>query len=333
MVNIKDNISHYIQEPASIQKFDLESLKQLAERYPYCSTLSILLLEGYHQFDFVSYENFLSKSAVLAPDRERLHQILEFQQEQETGREDTHQGTEPEVEETDPSEVSESFREHEEPVSEEKEDKASEVSVQEKDSEEEKIYDDFEKQLIASAVNSSILSEVEEEEAFDFSTFRQKKEEMEESNYVEEEQVENEEIEPSDQEAASSPESFIDFLKKVKHKKDQAFSGAQKDQVEGRESQSKPNSEKKKEQERKKEIVDDFIKSPKTSERPSFFSPVESAKKSLEENQENVSETLAKIHELQGNYGKAIQTYEKLILKIPEKKSFFASRIEELKKK
>jgi hypothetical protein len=46
-----------------------------------------------------------------------------------------------------------------------------------------------------------------------------------------------------------------------------------------------------------------------------------------------VSETLAKIFALQGNFSKAIYVYEQLILIFPEKKTFFASQIKNLKKK
>ncbi len=64
-----------------------------------------------------------------------------------------------------------------------------------------------------------------------------------------------------------------------------------------------------------------------------FFSATKKAKESLETERIPVSETLAKIFVLQGNYPKAIFTYEQLILINPEKKSFFASQIKELKKK
>ena len=44
------------------------------------------------------------------------------------------------------------------------------------------------------------------------------------------------------------------------------------------------------------------------------------------------SENLATVFEKQGKKGKAIRIYEKLILKYPEKRTYFAGRIEELKR-
>jgi hypothetical protein len=64
-----------------------------------------------------------------------------------------------------------------------------------------------------------------------------------------------------------------------------------------------------------------------------FFSPVKKARLSLDENSLPVSETLAKIFISQGNYPKAIYAYEQLMVLNPEKKIFFAQKIEELTKK
>jgi len=46
-----------------------------------------------------------------------------------------------------------------------------------------------------------------------------------------------------------------------------------------------------------------------------------------------ISETFALLLEKQGKIEKAIHVYEELILKNPEKNSYFATRIQELKKK
>ena len=68
-------------------------------------------------------------------------------------------------------------------------------------------------------------------------------------------------------------------------------------------------------------------------EKKAFFSPTQKAKESLQEDTIPVSETLAKIYALQGNFPKAISAYHQLSLNYPEKKIFFAIRIKELEKK
>jgi hypothetical protein len=85
----------------------------------------------------------------------------------------------------------------------------------------------------------------------------------------------------------------------------------------------------------REELIDNFIKTePRISapQKVDFYSPIAMSKKSSEDSEEIVSETLAKIYEAQANHGKAIRIYQKLSLLYPEKSSYFAARIKNLEK-
>ena len=62
-----------------------------------------------------------------------------------------------------------------------------------------------------------------------------------------------------------------------------------------------------------------------------FFSPTNSALESLTENNNLMTETLAKVYLEQGHYEKAITAYEILSLKYPQKSSLFANQIKAIK--
>jgi hypothetical protein len=86
------------------------------------------------------------------------------------------------------------------------------------------------------------------------------------------------------------------------------------------------------------DLIDSFIETQPTikTEKNKFFSPTETAKTSLIENNELVTETLARVYLEQEHFDKAIQAYKKLSLKYPKKSSFFANQIKlinDLKKK
>ena len=86
------------------------------------------------------------------------------------------------------------------------------------------------------------------------------------------------------------------------------------------------------EKQKKNELIDKFIEaSPKIppikkdAETKVFLEP------SQEDNSYLMTETLARVYLEQNKYQKAIQAYEILILKYPEKSSFFANRISDIK--
>lgn len=83
----------------------------------------------------------------------------------------------------------------------------------------------------------------------------------------------------------------------------------------------------------RKELIDKFILENPSISRPKaeFYNPISVAQNSIIDQENIVSETLAKIYEKQGYFEKAMSIYEKLGLKYPEKSRYFAVQIERLK--
>ncbi len=75
-----------------------------------------------------------------------------------------------------------------------------------------------------------------------------------------------------------------------------------------------------------KALIDRFIQQSSTTPSPKkaeFYTPQQAGKRSLEDHVDMVTETLARIHEKQGNFQKAIAAYERLAIKHPQRSAYF----------
>jgi hypothetical protein len=131
--------------------------------------------------------------------------------------------------------------------------------------------------------------------------------------------------------------SFSDWLKRISSDQTKE-TRAEKDSEENK-SEEAESEEPRAEIAEKIDLLDSFVeKLPELKKQSRSQTPSPKAKQTAPEDAESegagglVTETLAKVYIRQKHYKKAIQAYEILMLKYPEKSSFFASQISEIKK-
>lgn len=307
----------------------LTELKELMELYPYASSLVTLYLKSLANDQDLRFSSQLEKYAYQIPNRELLYgfitesakqseSVIQSVQENEVKSEvpTEQENPQPFVEETDHFVQSEI--EHDDEERDEHMDAAvppvgiEEVPlnlIPETDEEEElplniphhlELESEVEELIQSAVIGSSYLQMAYPDAKEEFAN-------QDLTIHSEEEEPEVDEMIPSKSTIPDEPKTFTDWLKMG-----QIIDGTSEDQ----------------ELEEKKPSFYHFEKPKKE-----FFSPVKKAKESVDENKMPVSETLAQVFALQGNINKAIHVYEQLILIFPEKKSFFASQIRNLKRK
>ncbi|MEY3983998.1 MAG: hypothetical protein RL160_1557 [Bacteroidota bacterium] len=81
------------------------------------------------------------------------------------------------------------------------------------------------------------------------------------------------------------------------------------------------------------DLIQRFLKTNPSISRPKkeFFNPLNVAKKSEQMDETLITETLAQIYWKQGNLKAALQAFERLMLKFPEKRPYFAGLIQKIR--
>lgn len=319
MISVKE-IDQLIKHPQQVSESQLSDLKTLSEKYPYSQVFSILYLKGLKNNGDFHFDEELAKHSYRITDRVELYNLIEGTESISAPTSVTPQPGHVPIEEALDSEP-DNFEEANPAIEPEVESEVVQENTQlvqeeieAETVEEQKATDAVDKNILHHALTASYqleeLSKAEEEEL----TQRQI-----ENESIEEAAPAAPEKEEKPSEANDSTHSFTSWLK--------ANNNYEEDDD--------------KDREHIKKIVTNFenfdpsddlfgeVEKPKAE----FFSPAKKAKESLDDSAVPVSETLAKIYALQGNYPKAIEAYEQLSLINPEKKIFFADLIRELKKK
>lgn len=323
----KNTFIKALKRPASPEENKVENMQFFVQQYPYCQSAQILLAKAYNNTSELGFEKQLRIAAAYAADRQQLHQLIFTKVDREVDvvkpKEalafnfdyDTDSKSEElvadEIEIED--EVSTAAKDENlskndflkfeiDKLNQKSNSDKNKINPEKEVSENDSLEIDLEKQILTEAIYSSFSIEANEKAH----KATQDKEEIEkESPKI---TLKNE------------PQSFSDWLNQID---EQDGTNAIKS------SDEKENKEDRKVD--KTQIIDQFIeKNPQITTKKEFYSPVNMARLSVKENDDLVTETLAKIYAQQGNIDKAISAYEKLALKYPEKRIYFANQINKL---
>jgi hypothetical protein len=76
LVNNKDTYSNWLSNPNELDVKETDSLKELINLYPFCSTSRVLYLKGLQNTNSIHYNQVLKETAAYAGDRQRLFYLL-----------------------------------------------------------------------------------------------------------------------------------------------------------------------------------------------------------------------------------------------------------------
>lgn len=333
----KERFLHIVSNPKDIAESDLGEISKISDRHPYFDAAKILRLNGLKQNDDISFQDYLKEIAYTLPDRKHLYILLHRQAVREKVAEvvkDIHQQEAKEAvideiaksNELEVQEPNDALNKEENNASSEQ----AETNVEEVKSislpnnilenEIDKLTDSVLDDLLLkplTAVYDIEKAFSQEEEQLE----EQEEDEDENENENESEKVgAKEKLVGSEQQASAKPlgeRTFFDWLTP------QTFEDEQASENSASETPAKSSNE----------LIDSFIANNPRISSVSKSSPQTTFDKySVEDRDEIVTETLARIYLKQNNYSRAIKVYEQLSLKNPEKRAYFASQIHFLEK-
>ncbi len=287
-----------IGNPVDLNENTLTSLQELVAEYPFFQAARLLLLKNLQMLDHVRYEPELKRSALFISDRTRLYEVIK--------------GLYPEKDSaTVQAETEETAEKETEVVTEEKKSSVAVTGKVESVSDYFGI-DDVTETLQGGKVGFTFANEnngpeteaLPEEMLFDY--------EKSSAGYT---------LSMEDDADQDGSHSFEDWLYLVSN-----------DAVENKVEPQKIETEAKN---KTADVIDKFLNSDHDPIKPKSESEEKGVKEIKEtpafEEDELMTETLAKIYVKQGHYSKALKIFEKLSLKYPEKSVYFAQQIENVK--
>ncbi len=322
-----------LKHPKELANINLDELNALSQQYPFVSLFHTLIAKKAYEEKPYEYDAYLTKAAMHALDRTKLYYII-HDAKREKKKYDN------ETTEENSLIANESFN--------------SEIEIP-TIPEKETIEEIADKRLISEepipfVAGSFTVSEqnIEERESVEETSEINVAEEVSEQKELKKEKKKHKKHKKKSKVEEIAPDaqlSFTDWLKLVNKKKlvqpeTEQANDEEEDEKDLEKQYHAGKFEAQLHKEAHKEVKAETTPVPKIPEKWKKVSDVKAevkisdlAQRSIQRDDNTITETLAKILELQKHYDKAIEAYEKLSLKYPEKSSYFATRILELKKK
>ncbi len=313
----------YLADPVNLQRSDIQELKQLLDQYPYVQAIRSLYLKSLYSNESTSYNQELKKTAAYTLDRDILFSFI-ISDDFTTYTPLENKIQEDEIEDTsslgktkdkNPEQTISTLLQTISKVaySITQEDNSQPLKIEENKIKVEDSFEDSTPEVLAVIPeDEAVLSAVE--------ILENKLEIGQPLAFDEGEKY-----------------SFQEWLKLSKQQPIKRELGTEKeglpqDKEEKREIITEEEKKFQESLEKKQALIDKFIETnPKIlPTKKGIPSPI-NIELSLQENTSLMTETLAKIYLEQKKYQKAIQAYEILILKYPEKSGFFANQILDIK--
>jgi hypothetical protein len=289
----KEELIKYIHHPGNLDRETLDKVMLIKEQYPYFQSIRLLVVKNLYLLGEANYQTEIEHTAVYVADRRVLYELI-YPLVANQVELPVIEPVETPVNESDQTEIPE-----------------KPVSKQEKTSLRNNISNLLSWQLDELELINPDEAELIPEIGIDI-----------EQTYGTNSDLLTLDTESSEDEKATDTtgDSSTGWLSKIEEKHNNKTDNAAESKIIP---ESKVNNN----------LIDKFIvENPRLVPTEDNHPQNDISEDSVKEHDGIFTDTLAKIYVKQGYYSKAIFAYEKLILKYPEKSSYFAAQIEEIKK-